>query len=470
LQALFIVMTMLILWKKRSIVIGALLLATFQTLLTADIQQQSWDDWWFPAQESATVDAPPFTWSACMIAKDENIGLPEWLAYHMQLLPLKRFIIGLDPSGKTNPRHILKGFGEIGLDWTVLEYGDYFREGRKDYCKRNFTHRYDRKIRSMVPVTDKLVLYKSHLWRQSVFYEKCLTMLREEKRTWTIFLDTDEFLTYNPYLPEERPSVLCVHGNREKVIQCLKKYHANMMGPEQGVHMRTLVPITLPNGTMVLPPSNTSRSVPATMAHFLHRYMQDIIAWHEDWKLPCWGLPRRNFGAFESNSTQTAQKEKQVLQTLRFRLHTQAPFNGLGKCMVDVSRYEGKFDVANPHRILPAGYCGHAPYTHSELALFRVHHYSTSLQTTLARGKSVEDFLSRQPPENTILQETFEATAWWPQLVKKVGLEKAQNLTNGFWQWAVQEYAQAYPHVPTDETNVSLNLASKYTILPAVQY
>ena len=41
------------------------------------------------------------SWSACLLLKDNNIILPEWLAYHYTVLPLRRLIVAVDPSSKT---------------------------------------------------------------------------------------------------------------------------------------------------------------------------------------------------------------------------------------------------------------------------------------------------------------------------------------------------------------------------------
>ena len=44
----------------------------------------------------------PFTFSACLMIKDNNILLPEWLAYHYTVLPLRRLIVGVDTLSHTD--------------------------------------------------------------------------------------------------------------------------------------------------------------------------------------------------------------------------------------------------------------------------------------------------------------------------------------------------------------------------------
>lgn len=45
--------------------------------------------------------------SACLLVNDENPRLPEWLAYHYHVLPLRSLIITIDPASRTSPLDIL---------------------------------------------------------------------------------------------------------------------------------------------------------------------------------------------------------------------------------------------------------------------------------------------------------------------------------------------------------------------------
>ena len=57
----------------------------------------------------------PFSWSACLLIKDNNSILPEWLAYHYTVLPLRRLIVGVDPSSDTDPQSIFDLYGKMLL-------------------------------------------------------------------------------------------------------------------------------------------------------------------------------------------------------------------------------------------------------------------------------------------------------------------------------------------------------------------
>ena len=68
--------------------------------------------------------------SACLLVNDENPRLPEWLAYHYHILPLRSLIIAIDPSSRLSPDTILDRWtnAELGLDIQVWNDIDYLPE------------------------------------------------------------------------------------------------------------------------------------------------------------------------------------------------------------------------------------------------------------------------------------------------------------------------------------------------------
>jgi hypothetical protein len=68
---------------------------------------------------TSTMHHAPFNFSACLMLKDQNKILPEWLAYHYEVLPLRRLIIGVDPFSETSPDTIVQAFHEIGMEISV---------------------------------------------------------------------------------------------------------------------------------------------------------------------------------------------------------------------------------------------------------------------------------------------------------------------------------------------------------------
>lgn len=70
--------------------------------------------------------------SACLLINDENPRLPEWLAYHYTVLPLRTLILTIDPASRSSPTSILDRWMNnmnvddmLGLDIIVWNETDY---------------------------------------------------------------------------------------------------------------------------------------------------------------------------------------------------------------------------------------------------------------------------------------------------------------------------------------------------------
>ena len=156
-------------------------------MMQAPIIQESTDN---PVREDRPL---PFSWSACLLIKDSNVILPEWLAYHYTVLPLRRLIVGVDPNSVTDPQPIFDQYSAIGMNITVWRNHSYWIDGRKQHEKRDFQ-----------PTEELLNMQIGHrylhdrlIYHQKVFYTQCLRTLKRENRTWTAVIDTDEFLAFN---------------------------------------------------------------------------------------------------------------------------------------------------------------------------------------------------------------------------------------------------------------------------------
>ena len=115
----------------------------------------------------------PFEFSACLLVKDDNQILPEWLAYHYTVLPLRRLIVGVDPLSKTSPEHILDGYRAIGMNITTWTGNWYWEDGRwsqekyANFNPLNYTWMHG---------------HNMHRVRQLVFLRTCLKQLKQEGR------------------------------------------------------------------------------------------------------------------------------------------------------------------------------------------------------------------------------------------------------------------------------------------------
>jgi hypothetical protein len=127
-------------------------------------------------------EQPDESFSACLLTKDDNHWLVEWLAYHYHVLPLRQLILVRDPSSRTSPVGILNRWkGRIDItEWTddrVLP----------PWVRRKFQD-------------ENLTKVGLHRYRQQFFYAKCLQEFNARNQTWVLLSDVDEFIRPNPYL------------------------------------------------------------------------------------------------------------------------------------------------------------------------------------------------------------------------------------------------------------------------------
>ena len=371
------------------------------------------------------------SWSACLLVNNENLQLPEWLAYHYQVLPLRRIIVARDPRAKTDPRHILKQFEEIGLEATVWDYDDYFCTGgrKRHSIHKQYNYSYvDFMNGTKGPNTDEGLSYQMHLWRQLCFLTKCTQQLRDEGRSWMMAIDVDEFLTYNSYTPDEQSISHC-GGGRDKVVRqnCIKEHHVYMQSKEQQVaHIRNRVHAN------------------KTIAAFINESMDDILKWDPTFELPCWVLPRIILTAHEPDGTNNSSTAH--LNTLRFRYFAQYDQPYPGKSIANLQVFNltpGSTlpKVSNCHK--PFDSCHGGAVAKDEMNFLRVQHYTGSLEDWLLRGKEAIGHHERSSRGSAFFK-TDEATWWWPAFREQVGTEEVIRLTRGLREWAIQEYQDAY--------------------------
>ena len=284
-------------------------------------------------QHSDTVveDRPlPFSLSACLIIKDNNILLPEWLAYHYTVGPLRRVIVGVDPGSHTDPKPILKLYESIGMNITVWENDSFWTDGRHQYEKIDF---------QLTRENEEKYGYIRHLYRQNIFYEQCLQQLHDEKRTWTLLIDTDEYFAFNHYDEKEGAPTFCGSLRKGKLNKtCAKQYETSI---DDGSNKRTKL----------------SRSSAATVAEHIYKHVDDDFEMADK---PCVIFSRYLFVSDKESNREEIQKgldsdfNATLFHTFRYRYRT--PFwdwysTQNGKPMIDVSRYGGE-KVWNCHRPL----------------------------------------------------------------------------------------------------------------------
>ena len=257
--------------------------------------------------------------SACLLIKDNNILLPEWLAYHYTVLPLRRLIVGVDPISYTDPTPILNMYESIGLRTTIWTNDSFWTDGKKDLTKKNYT------ITNETTYEQIKFRYER---RQRQFLRSCLQQLHEEGRRWTLLLDTDEYLAFNYYDDNEGAPSWC-----KKNTECANNY-------KQTIKYKTNKRTKL------------SHSASATVAQYINKQHDTMF---DETEKPCIIFSRYLF--FSQDTDKDIQQgvdpgfNATLFHTLRYRYRTRLSSIQLGKAIVDASRYKGQH-IYNVHRPL----------------------------------------------------------------------------------------------------------------------
>mmetsp|Transcript_25628 Transcript_25628/g.56095 ORF Transcript_25628/g.56095 Transcript_25628/m.56095 type:complete len:509 (+) Transcript_25628:112-1638(+) len=141
--------------------------------------------------------------ACCLLIKDSNSWLTEWIAYHILVLPMKELIVAVDPHSVQSPLSILRRFNAStsGLDLDITLWHD------EDY---------------LADVINEMPLYPPlgappHLWtdrirqrylfRQNIFMSRCLAEIQRRRSSggergengaeWVFLHDVDEFITFH---------------------------------------------------------------------------------------------------------------------------------------------------------------------------------------------------------------------------------------------------------------------------------
>jgi len=146
------------------------------------------------------------SFAACLLMKDDNHWLIEWLAYHYYVLPLRHLIVVRDPNSATSPSKVLKRW-ENRINITV-------------WTDQNIIPKWVLRKHNANNTMDAVRL---HRYRQQFFYARCLKAFKnDEQRTWVMMTDTDEFIRPNLYHSEANSTKswsLCQDGSVLKVLQ-----------------------------------------------------------------------------------------------------------------------------------------------------------------------------------------------------------------------------------------------------------
>ena len=278
----------------------------------------------------------PFSWSACLLIKDSNIILPEWLAYHFTVLPLRRLIVGIDPSSTDDPNYIFDMYTKIGMNISVWQNHSYWLDGGRDHEKKEFhpTKEWQLSENFYRYAHDRFV------YHQKIFYTQCLRQLRSENRTWTAIIDTDEYLAFNHYHQLENPATWC-HGNST----CEIEYKDTI---KSGTHFRAKLNQYGTAAEYIA--KSVEQQIPSGVNPGLASADINFNIPHQ----PCIVLDRYIMTSKESDTAKIQQDVGKEFDATKF--HTfRFLYRGIskpqtGKCIVDSSRSK-TWLINSPHRL-----------------------------------------------------------------------------------------------------------------------
>lgn len=315
------------------------------------------------------------TLSACLLIKDENDALNEWVAYHYHLWNLRHLVVAVDPSSQTSPRPLLDQWhNAFQLDYVLWDDADYmpteFLKG--DYSK--FKIRLG-KVREKFPnrnfTAEELQQISNHNNRQREFLRKCYGHFDKHPAAagkapaeWIAHIDVDEYLSWNPLL---------------------------LLGESK-------LPFTHPSQVPILSLASQQPTAGYMMQIFQDHYQYDSA--------PCCVLiPRLLFGGVEQETNRTVLSppwNTTSFNSIRWRYHAPfhdgGPLNGPPKALVNwkVIRarlrhqkgiLQGVYSIHRPSKyVCPKSVSFNASFSfETEISWFAIRHFLGSLERYLAR-------------------------------------------------------------------------------------
>jgi hypothetical protein len=157
-----------------------------------------------PLALGRTLPLEDDNFSACLLVKDDNDILNEWIAYHYHVLKLRTLVLASDPSSKTSPTVVLNRWrSHMDIrEWKDADYmPDFFLQENYDLVPNligNMTNSttsqfHDSNVNE-TSVRQELMQINNHRFRQATFFGSCIKHLKEHNKTWMVHVDTDEYI------------------------------------------------------------------------------------------------------------------------------------------------------------------------------------------------------------------------------------------------------------------------------------
>jgi len=293
--------------------------------------------------------------SACLLLKDDNDILGEYLAYHYHTMNLRHILVAVDPSSETSPSAILQEWQErTDLRATLWSDKDYMPE---PFLEKGYhippgliktdanASKWHVGFEDAETVRRDTMNIQNHRFRQVTFLSACLQHFRKKGHRWVIHTDTDEYIVVNPLLRQNPSRIVHVPSNLSTPNALFQMMDA------------------IPKSKQILKSSN----------------------------YPCISMPRLLFGSVEDSNT-----TKSNLETMRWIHHTSyedKERNAQPKVLIDVSEvslddemFKAKpFSIHRPSKA-KCRRIGQLSFKRTEDYPFAVNHYLGSWERYVGRN------------------------------------------------------------------------------------
>ena len=323
---------------------------------------------------------------ACLMIKEDNDLLYEWIAYHYTVLPLRYLYVGSDEGNMQDPDRVLGPWkvANTGLEYWIANASSFMHRHGKAERKEDSHHSFVR--------------------RQRGFISTCTEFMKAQGLRWVTYIDSDEFLVMNRFTPAD--------GN----------YSIDPNIDQTALTLRQALPKINSNTT----------------------FLEAIFELDKIKALtPCITMPRVLYGALEnvscSEATSVVDMAKssfpyEEMSTLRFNLHAQKgdfAKSKFGKVMMDVSNLSDA-TIAKPPRNIHRPYlpeCGPGVIAFPE-ALFYLNHYIGSWERYSSRQDGRRNRVEWEKRAYITVSDSCDQATfqWFPEFIKSVGFKRAQYL------------------------------------------
>jgi len=205
--------------------------------LTVEVHLEDQPSYRMPPRNSTFLVDSENSFSACMIIKDDNEILNEWLGYHYHALNLRYILVAVDPSSETSPHEIFEKWRKLTdlqiEEWTDLDYMPdiFLRKGyhippRYISGDANQSKWHEGYEDPEQVIQDKIKI-GNHRFRQKTFLASCFRHMKRRNRKLVFHIDTDEYITINPVLRGNEKTKLKIPSIAEpgSILSVLQQIH-----------------------------------------------------------------------------------------------------------------------------------------------------------------------------------------------------------------------------------------------------